>query len=151
MGHFSWGDSCVSSFNRERWRWGTMEGRHQPLCGWTTPPLAEHQARCVYRLCCPRGSRWGGPSGWKSASLRRGLRPLCRPHPLGYLLPGSPAGPQAPSLPWPRGTPRSCPGTHLRSLWAEVPSAAGRCLTTRAPRSQGSLQLRTARVRACWP
>lgn len=54
------------------------------------------------------------------------------------------------SLPWPRGTPRSCPGTHLRSLWDEVPSAAERCPTTRAPRSQGSLQLRTARVRACW-
>lgn len=133
MGHFSWGDSCVSSFNRERWRWGTMEGRHQPLCGWTTPPLAEHQARCVYRLCCPRGSRWGGPSGWKSASLRRGLRPLCRPHPLGYLLPGSPAGPQAPSLPWPREiSGRGClPGpSAVQPEPAPLPSCCSSSLST---------------------
>ena len=40
-----------------------MEGRHQPLRGWTTPLLIERQVKCVEGLCCHRGSCWGGSSG----------------------------------------------------------------------------------------
>lgn len=69
-------------------------------------------------------------------------------------LPG-PAGSQdslhQPSSSLAQADPKKLPGTHLRSLWAEVPSSRrGAAQATRAPRSQGSLQLRTARVRACW-